>query len=101
MNVTSRPLQRAQQLFQAGGSAVNVIDVLQDEFGFDPATAIAAVAAALLAPPQVAAGVEPMVRPYVARPRPQADCDEDRHDANRVGQRGRENRTAVEPACCS
>jgi len=66
MNVTSPPLQRAQQLFEADGSTTLVIDELQDEFGIDPGTAIAAAATVLLIPPQIAAAVDqPMVRPYV------------------------------------
>ena len=71
MNLISPPLQRAQQLFYTGVSADDIIDELQDEFGLDSATAIAAVASTLLIVAQVAATVdERMVRPYLATASP-------------------------------
>jgi len=71
MTLISPPLRRAQQLFDAGVSANDIIDELQDEFGLDPATAIAAVASMLLVAVQVTTTVdEPMVRPYLAAASP-------------------------------
>ena len=71
MNLISPPLQRTQQLFYAGVSADDILDELQDEFGLDSATAIAAVASTLLIVAHVAATVdEPLVRPYLATASP-------------------------------
>ena len=66
MNLTS-PLQHAQQLFQNGISANDIIDELHNDFDLDTTTAIAAVATVVLLAAQAATNTEAtMVRPYLA-----------------------------------
>jgi len=66
-NLTSTPLQHAQQLFGHGISANDIIDELQHDFDLDTTTAIAAVATVVLLAAQTATATEEtMVRPYLA-----------------------------------
>jgi hypothetical protein len=66
MNISSPPLQRAQQLFQHGLATDDIIDGLRQEFALDPATAIAAVATIVLVAAQTATAIEAsIVRPYL------------------------------------
>jgi len=66
MNLTTPPLQRAQQLLRHGVRANDIIDELEGQFALDTTTAIAAVATVVLLAAQVATAVnEPMVRPYL------------------------------------